>query len=745
MVASRCVAVLLALAVATLLVPPATAPLPPGCSLGTFVEVATPADGSTVSGPASVAGTSALCGDANNDGFVVVAVTDTGINPYNPDFGRVPGQPTGHPSSYVDAFPSGMATLTPSCTATSGIVAACASDFAGVATGTPYWIEGTKVIAAISFDPYGAVPILDENGHGTASASVAIGNTNGLCPACLLVVVEGLLDEGVAWAASQPYVDIITNSWVSAAAGLATNVGGAEIPETKALVEEGGSVLFAAGNGHENMFITPMQTYESGYTGVDWHMVVGAVFPGDTSVLGSGKPVHVSSYGAAVPSACHDDASSSCFHSGTSAATPQVAGALGHVLTKAKRLLDSKHEGPEGTVLIAGEPFGVAAKGDLVPGNQYLDDGLLTRQELWNLVLRTAAPLSATPDPLYSPPSIGLPASPVDHGYAGYGVVNQASRDDAIDRLAAGSDLPDTTDVDDFIRQDSEVRVAYWGPWAESKMGTNIGAAGVPPGGPPLPPALKLKVNGLPAGTTTPDAMGGWDLPVDFGAFPAVAGAYVVRAEYAGVSDVVTYLAPTGGGGGGGASPTPDEPAATTATTPPADLDGDGHPDGLDDCPSVVDPDQSDLDRDGAGDACDDDRDGDTIGNAMDRCPSAPDRSQADLDGDGKGDACDDDLDGDGVRNAADNCPSDRNADQRNSDGDPPGDACEAAFGPPQDSGIPLGAPAEARAAEARAADAAPAKAANLEFVLAMGLIAGVLTCALLAVLVAARRRKRDE
>jgi hypothetical protein len=67
------------------------------------------------------------------------------------------------------------------------------------------------------------------------------------------------------------------------------------------------------------------------------------------------------------------------------------------------------------------------------------------------------------------------------------------------------------------------------------------------------------------------------------------------------------------------------------------------------------DTDQSDIDRDGVGDACD-------------NCPNEPNPSQIDTDGDGVGDACD-------------NCPDTENADQADGDGDGMGDVCDNATG----------------------------------------------------------------
>ncbi len=64
------------------------------------------------------------------------------------------------------------------------------------------------------------------------------------------------------------------------------------------------------------------------------------------------------------------------------------------------------------------------------------------------------------------------------------------------------------------------------------------------------------------------------------------------------------------------------------------DEDGDGITDGVDNCPSVPNPDQADAEGDGVGDACDPDDDNDGIEDWADACPTEP---AANLDANGDG------------------------------------------------------------------------------------------------------------
>jgi predicted lipoprotein with Yx(FWY)xxD motif len=169
------------------------------------------------------------------------------------------------------------------------------------------------------------------------------------------------------------------------------------------------------------------------------------------------------------------------------------------------------------------------------------------------------------------------------------------------------------------------------------------------------------------------------------------------------------------------------------------DTDGDGVLDAVDNCPNKANKRQWDYDKDGMGNACDNDddndtftdkaekiagtnpkdpksfpgsitldNDGDGIDDVLDNCPSAPNKGQWDLDGDGQGNKCDLDddgdgfsdeeeimkgtnprdknskpgtitldIDGDGIADAMDNCPSVPNKGQWDFDADGQGNACD--------------------------------------------------------------------
>jgi hypothetical protein len=106
------------------------------------------------------------------------------------------------------------------------------------------------------------------------------------------------------------------------------------------------------------------------------------------------------------------------------------------------------------------------------------------------------------------------------------------------------------------------------------------------------------------------------------------------------------------------------------------DTDGDTVPDSLDNCPSIINPKQTDSNADRAGDLCSDD-DNDGIVGEKDNCISVFNPGQEDLNVNLVGDACEFDKDKDGIFDSLDNCISVSNRNQSDKDKDGIGDACD--------------------------------------------------------------------
>ena len=327
---------------------------------------------------------------AGSGPLVVIAHIDTGVNPYHVDFRDNSSLAYAHPSTYLPGFPADTPALNLTLDAATYAEAlqADAAVWAAVEPGRLYWIPGTKIVGAVTFGPDGDLPIVDEHGHGTMTASRSAGNLNSLAPEARLVTVEGLGAESLRWVADQGWIDIVTNSWLSffpmPLSAVADDVGPAFAYASDRLL-----TLAASGNGAA--YITgfaPTPTYVLS-TAAPGVVLVGAHDNGRVT-LWSGAPPHVLADGYGGPHATVDsldEVSTSGIACCSSASSPYAAGGAGALVLEARRVLGHTN----GTGLRDGV-LAKAPEGHPLPAKGPLADGDLTLLELRMLLLRTATP-----------------------------------------------------------------------------------------------------------------------------------------------------------------------------------------------------------------------------------------------------------------------------------------------------------------------------------------------------------------
>lgn len=407
-------------------------------------------------------------GPAADRSYVVVAVVDTGINPYHIDF-RLPSDhpaATAHPCEYIEAFPCDADALQLTLDAESRGEALAADEavWQRARQDRLYTVPGTKIIGAYSVSggsDVGTVPVLDEDGHGTASASVAAGSVHGSTtdPEVLVVAVEGYGRNALEWAAQQPWIDVITNSWQYLLV-----VGGDTQEVSRAATESGKVVVFAAGNGASGTGWSCDRdvTYRSTAAGPSWVMSVGAVSPRNgQDYCWHTIPPDVSSYGRYWPAADHTSLDGEVEFAGTSNAAPLVAGVIAEQVLVARREFGDRVEGPHaGGVLASAGPAGRKF------GEGPLADGRLTRPEVEEVTSKTAYPQNFDPEGCAA--DLGecaqtTPTTPAYFVYQGYGIVNSESKTSALAVLLGEAALPQRDDVDTWMTGRDAAADAMWG------------------------------------------------------------------------------------------------------------------------------------------------------------------------------------------------------------------------------------------------------------------------------------------
>ncbi len=399
--------------------------------------------------------------------FVVVAVPDTGINPYHDDF-SLPADDdlqSVPPWEYIAGYPQTSQPLELMLDSPSyeDAVAEDQAAWNGVEQSKLYHFPGTRIIGAygvptqeINTDP----PILDDNGHGTASTSLVAGGIHGFNRDVdtLIVAVQGWTLE---WVHEQPWIDVISNSW-----GYTANVSGLgneDKPMSRAATEAGKVVAFAAGNGASSLGLACDRTVSTidHAAGPPWNLVVGAVSPkNQQDHCWHSIPPDVSSYGSFVPAADWRSIDGERNFSGTSSATPLVAGVVADQILEARRAFGDTTEGPHGSAALA-----VASAGAALPSTGPLADGRLVRTEVEATTMKTAYPVEFDPAVCTSDPMTCVnttPTTPAYFVYQGYGIVNQASSSRAMDVLFGRAQMPDRGEVDTWMATKEAVAGAFW-------------------------------------------------------------------------------------------------------------------------------------------------------------------------------------------------------------------------------------------------------------------------------------------
>lgn len=410
-----------------------------------------------------------VVGDEEFRPRVVVALIDTGIQPYHEEFRQNVEDAYAHPSTYIPDYPTDVPSLNITLDALDLEAAQEADEglWESAQENTMYWIPGTKFVGVI-----GVGTDLPGGGHGTMVASRAGGNTISIPGEDVLLVVVRvpllLFDEnpglGVRWAADQDWIDIQSNSWGTPF----MCVGPVLDPMTDWMeafkyARDKHLVFSATHNGHGNTgtFGYPSQCQDTaGPAGV---VAVGATDNDGFARWANWFP-QIAADGCANPTAAEDSMEGTVnTGGGTSSATPFSAGGAAKIILEARRILRDPTTGIHDGVIATAHP------GAVLPEKGPLADGNFTMDELKQVLFRTAI---SPPEEVDSdgdactgtqvPIPDMTPQEPL-YPLIGYGEVNHNSIDHALAVIRGEADLPERPTEDTFYQEDQELRRQMWG------------------------------------------------------------------------------------------------------------------------------------------------------------------------------------------------------------------------------------------------------------------------------------------
>ena len=270
---------------------------------------------------------------------VVVAVIDSGINPYHEYFhARGPLYKDKKPSSVTAAvlneFGIGKKQII-KVTRTGNFAADFAKDrkqFERIKRGEPYWFKGTNIIG-ISFlgDKQRLRPDGTASSHGIGTAGAVLAAN----PDAIVVPVEDISEESEKWAFTHPAVDIITTSYGPLTSAPTLN----HLSNSYTGVVENGKAHFGAA-ANDPTYSTLDQT-----SGPWWSIGIAGFeeYTSNGRQMSSGNvPDFVGDFTQDLPycRSCEQGLSNV---GGTSFATPRSAGTFSKVLLEARRA--SHHSG----------------------------------------------------------------------------------------------------------------------------------------------------------------------------------------------------------------------------------------------------------------------------------------------------------------------------------------------------------------------------------------------------------------
>ncbi|MGB0652022.1 MAG: S8 family serine peptidase [Thermoplasmatota archaeon] len=427
---------------------------------------------------------------------VVVAVLDSGVNPYHSEFAE--HYEHGDPASYIPNYP--------------GAEVLDLSDWEAPGDGfnhdnkdtaiwgatepdTLYRVNNSKIVGLISITGSGdpsigtGAGLLPGGGHGTMTASRAVGNTVSVGGEKIrVVVVVGITLESVQWVAEQEWIDMVS---ISSGASLgifapgAANALSPNMMQAYQALAEAKPFFASSGNGVGNTGTAGFPTWLRGPSGIPDAISVGANENGDMAIWHNWQP-YVVADGCANPAAEDESADEvTDTGGGTSSAAPYSAGTGAEILWQARYLLGDTHVGPRyadapvaswnawdslapgdaSVILAAGDP---ALRG-ITDGP--LADGVFTLQEFKDVLYHTALPDGTDDDSDGANPCTVTARGITDDGgvpmdvraqFQGYGELNNASAEAATAVLTGETPLPTATEADAWYERFHALRTASY-------------------------------------------------------------------------------------------------------------------------------------------------------------------------------------------------------------------------------------------------------------------------------------------